>query len=67
MLNDKEYHVCLHDITFYKVDEEGYGVCNEDGSVKVFRIKSNARYKPLEHICEDLDEDILEEEKNDRA
>ena len=55
----KEYHVCLHDITFYKVDEDGYEECNKDGSIKVYRIKSDARFKPLEYICEDLDEDIL--------
>ena len=55
----KEYQVCLHDITFYKVDEDGYEECNKDGSIKVYRIKSDARFKPLEYICEDLDEDIL--------
>jgi hypothetical protein len=33
---DKEYSIAVWDIQFYKVDEDGNELLNEDGSVKLF-------------------------------
>tara|TARA_R100001086_G_scaffold207762_1_gene123590 strand:- start:926 stop:1099 length:174 start_codon:yes stop_codon:yes gene_type:complete len=50
----------IYDITFYKVDEEGNEVLDDKGNTKIFRLKEGVRFKPLEYLCEDIDEDILE-------
>ena len=55
------------DIKFYKCDEDGNEVTNKDGTVKEFRIKEGYRYKPLEYICEDLNDTMLEEEDNENS
>ena len=55
----------ISDITFYKCDEDGNEVTNKDGTVKEFRIKEGYRYKPLEYLCEDMEEDIIEESEED--
>ena len=60
--------VNVYDITFYKSDEDGNEILNEDGTTKVFRIKDEYRFKPLEYLLsyvftgEDFDGDMLEEE-----
>ena len=36
---------------------------DKKGNTKVFRIKEGLRFKPLEYLCDDIDLDILEEEK----
>ena len=33
---DKKYSIAVWDIQFYKVDEDGNELLNEDGSVKLF-------------------------------
>jgi hypothetical protein len=58
-----EYNnVSVLDITFYKFDEDGNELLNEDGTTKQFQLKP-MRFKPLEYLCEDLDADDLEEIK----
>ena len=55
-----EYNnVAINTITFYKFDDEGNELENEDGTTKEFKLKS-VRFKPLEYLCEDLDADYLE-------
>jgi hypothetical protein len=44
-------------------DEDGNELLNEDGTIKLFRLKDSIRFKPLEYLCEDLDADYLEEIK----
>jgi hypothetical protein len=39
MSNDKKYTVSVWDIQFYKVDEEGNELLNDDGSIKLFTQK----------------------------
>jgi hypothetical protein len=55
--------VNLYNISFYMYDEDGNELLNEDGTIKLFRIKDSIRFKPLEYLCEDLDADYLEEIK----
>ena len=51
------------DIQFYMNDEDGNELLDENGKVKLFALKTNIRFKPLEYICEDLTIDELEEIK----
>jgi hypothetical protein len=62
MMKNEYNNVAIHTITFYKFDDEGNELENEDGTIKEFDLKSN-RFKPLEYLCEDLDADDLEEIK----
>lgn len=55
--------VNLYNISFYMYDEDGNELLNEDGTIKLFRLKDSIRFKPLEYLCEDLDADYLEEIK----
>ena len=58
-----EYNnVSVCNITFYKFDEDGNELLNEDGTTKQFQLKP-MRFKPLEYLCENLDDDFLEEIK----
>jgi len=36
MSDDKKYTVSVWDIQFYKVDEDGNELLNDDGSIKLF-------------------------------
>ena len=59
------YGITISDITFYIYDaESGDEITNDDGSAKTFRLKDGVRFKPLEHLCEDMNIDILEEINN---
>ena len=55
----------VYNITFYKYDEDGNEVLNEDGSVKIFTLKPTIRFKPLEYLCEDLTDDLVIEVGNE--
>ena len=58
-----EYNnVAIHTITFFKFDDEGNELENEDGTIKEFKLKS-VRFKPIEYLCEDLDPEYLVEIK----
>lgn len=52
----------IQDITFYKIDDEGNEVLNEDGTTKIYRIKKDVRVKALEYLTEDFDDDMMIEE-----
>ena len=53
--------ILVYDIKFYKVDDDGNEIVNSQGITQVYRIKEGYRCKPLEHLCDDMDEDMLEE------
>ena len=58
-----EYNnVSVCNITFYKFDDDGNELLNEDGTIKEFDLKST-RFIPLEYLCEHLDADDLDEIK----
>ena len=59
----KDIMVSVYDIAFYKYDENGLEVLNEDGTIKQFRLKDGIRFKPLEYLCEDMTEEMLIEYK----
>lgn len=54
----KQYEVRVWDITFYKVDEEGEEVLNDDGSVKLFSQNSDI---DLSWVSDSVTEDDIEE------
>ena len=54
-----EYNnVAISRITFFKYDDEGNELENEDGTIKEFKLKP-VRFKPIEYLCEDLDPEYL--------
>ena len=61
MMNEYN-NVSVFNITFYKFDDDGNELLNEDGTTKQFQLKP-MRFKPLEYLCENLDADFLEEIK----
>ena len=63
MLENKNLSICVQDIIFYLVDDEGNEIQNKNKNTKLFRLKDNIRYKPLEYITEDLELNMLEEIK----
>jgi len=54
----------IQDITFYKVDENGDEILNQDGTLKVYRIKDGIRVKPLEYLSEEFEDDIMQESED---
>jgi hypothetical protein len=53
----------IYDIKFYKVDDEGNEVTDKNGDVKLF--EPNGRWKELEYLCEDRDDDDFKEITNE--
>ena len=49
----------IHDIVFYKVGEDGNEVKDAKGNVKLYKPKG--RWKSLEYLTEDLDDDNFTE------
>ena len=49
----------IHDISFYKVNDDGEPITDKDGNIKLYSPKG--RWKELEYLCEDLDDDNFEE------
>ena len=59
-MNKKPIGVNILDIKFYKYDEDGNELLNEDGTIKEFKLKA-MRYKPLEYLSDGLELDDVEE------
>tara|TARA_R100000734_G_C3312640_1_gene103706 strand:+ start:879 stop:1061 length:183 start_codon:yes stop_codon:yes gene_type:complete len=58
--------ILVADIKFYKVDDDGNEVLNKEGThIQLYTLKRDVRFKPLEYLCEDMDDDILEEIKDE--
>lgn len=55
---NKEYSIAVWDIQFYKVDEDGNELLNEDGSVKLFTEGGNM---DLSYVAEHVTDDELME------
>jgi len=56
--------ILVADIKFYKVDDDGNEVLTKDGKhIQLYELKRDIRFKPLEYLCEDMDDDILVEIK----
>lgn len=53
----------IYDIKFYKVDDDGNEVKDANGKVKLYEPKG--RWKDLEYLCEDRDDDDFKEVKHD--
>jgi len=54
----KEYSIAVWDIQFFKVDEDGNELLNEDGSVKLFTSSHNMDFS---WVAESADANELEE------
>ena len=52
----KKYSIAVWDVQFYKVDEDGNELLNEDGSVKLFTDGGNM---DLSYIAEHVTDDEL--------
>ena len=63
MIDEKNLNICVYDLIFYLVDDNGNEIENKNKTTKLFRLKDNIRFKPLEYITEDLDLDMIEEIK----
>jgi hypothetical protein len=57
----KKYSIAVWDIQFYKVDEDGNELLNDDGSVKLFCENSNFDYT---HLVDSINDDELKEMKS---
>jgi len=55
------YSIAVWDIQFYKVDEDGNELLNDDGSVKLFFENSNFDYS---YLAESINDDDLEERES---
>jgi len=64
MMKNEYNNVAIHTITFFKFDDEGNELENEDGTIKEFKLKP-VRFKPIEYLCEDLDPEYLVEIKGE--
>ena len=53
----------IYDIKFYKVDDDGNEVKDANGNVKLYEPKG--RWKDLECLCEDRDDNDFKEVKHD--
>jgi hypothetical protein len=53
---NKEYSIAVWDVEFYKVDEDGNELLNEDGSVKLFCENTNFDYS---YLADYIDPDDL--------
>jgi hypothetical protein len=58
MSDDKKYTVSVWDIQFYKVDEDGNELLNDDGSIKLF---TQTRDIDLSWIADSVSENDIEE------
>ena len=59
----KNYSVGVADITFYLMDEDGNVKEDKQGNEITYRIKDGIRFKSIEYLTEDLDVDMLEQER----
>ena len=59
----KHYSVGVADITFYLMDEDGNVKEDKQGNEITYWIKDGIRFKPIEYLTEDLDVDMLEQER----
>jgi len=54
--------ILVADIKFYKVDEDGNAVLNKEGThIQLYELKRNRRFKALEYLTDDMDDDLLVE------
>ena len=58
----ENYDICVWDIQFYKVDDEGNELQNPDGTTKLFQLKRDV---DCSFIAEGTTEDELEEVDNE--
>ena len=52
----KEYSIAVYDVHFYKVDEDGNELLNDDGSTKLFFENTGFDYT---HLADEIDPDAL--------
>ena len=60
-MRDQYKYIAVHTITFYRSDEDGNVLQDKNGNDIQFEF--NGRLKSLEHICDDIQVDDLDEIK----
>ena len=55
----------LYDIKFYKLDENEEPIRDSKGNLKLF--EPQGRWKILENLCEDLDDEDFKENSNAKS
>ena len=65
MVNFKNWNICVYDIKFYLMDEDGNVKTDSNGNEIIYRLKDDVRLKSLEYITEDMDVLMLEPEKKE--
>ena len=65
MVNFKNRNICVYDIKFYLMDEDGNVKTDSKGNEIIYRLKDDVRLKSLEYITEDMDVLMLEPEKKE--
>tara|TARA_R100000951_G_scaffold20557_1_gene17213 strand:- start:44 stop:223 length:180 start_codon:yes stop_codon:yes gene_type:complete len=54
--------ILVADIKFYKVDDDGNEVLNKEGThIQLYELNRDRRFKALEYLTEDMDDDLLVE------
>ena len=57
----KKYSIAVWNVQFYKIDEEGNELLNDDGSVKLFFENSNFDYS---YLADSINDNELKEIKS---
>jgi len=57
---NKKYSIAVWNVQFYKIDEDGNELLNDDGSVKLFFENSNFSYS---YLADSINDNELEEIK----
>ena len=65
MVNFKNWNICVYDIKFYLMDEDGNVKTDSKGNEIIYRLKDDVRLKSLEYITADMDVLMLEPEKKE--
>ena len=51
----------IYDIKFYQIDEDGEEMKDKNGNIRLYQ--PHGRWKDLEYLCEDRDDENFEEIK----
>ena len=62
-LKPQPTHFAVENITFYGMDENNDIIVDDNGVQVTYKLKEGVRFKPLEYLCEGMEENILEVRK----
>ena len=62
-LKPQPTHFAAEKISFYGMDENNDIIVDDNGEQVTYQLKEGVRFKPLEYLCEGMEENILEVRK----